>query len=235
MMLDHLEGIDSAVKSDHILNLFQEVDGVLPKDKESITSSLRTFLAWTPEEQMNFIISNVGPMNRNKCSGTLVADLRHFLNEKGNLIDAPIPSRLLAQYLCSIVEAVATCSLLCLGCLCSINKKGKHESKRSCSTVRPSRTNRPRTFGPNSRGLAAFRVATSSICGSSTCSTVAMSECNHWLHKSAGLTIRPFSSAAMRLYYSIGIKKTGLTALHRTVIPLGSIAAGELSRSLPII
>lgn len=56
MMLDHLAGITSAVKSDHILNLFQEVDGVLPMDKERITQPVRTFLAMAPEQQMRFQI-----------------------------------------------------------------------------------------------------------------------------------------------------------------------------------
>lgn len=54
MFLDHLHGITSAVKSDHILNLFQEVDGVLPRDKEAITQSIRTFLAMDPEQQTTY-------------------------------------------------------------------------------------------------------------------------------------------------------------------------------------
>ncbi|MCG8684731.1 MAG: radical SAM protein [Desulfobacterales bacterium] len=56
MMLDHLEGIASAVKSDHILNLFQEVDGVLPDDKQKITEPIRRFLALLPEDQMRFMV-----------------------------------------------------------------------------------------------------------------------------------------------------------------------------------
>ena len=56
LMLDHLEGITSAVKSDHILNLFQDVDGVLPGDKERITRPIRAFLAMVPDAQIRFQI-----------------------------------------------------------------------------------------------------------------------------------------------------------------------------------
>jgi hypothetical protein len=52
MFLEHLDGITSAVKSDHILNLFQEVDGVLPQGKEAITAPIKKFLAMEPEHQM---------------------------------------------------------------------------------------------------------------------------------------------------------------------------------------
>ncbi len=52
MFLEHLEGITSAVKSDHILNLFQEVDGNLPQDKGAITSPIKEFLAMDHEQQM---------------------------------------------------------------------------------------------------------------------------------------------------------------------------------------
>ena len=56
LMLEHLDGIDSIVKSDHILNLFQEVDGVLPGDKEKITRPIKTFLSMSEDERMMFRI-----------------------------------------------------------------------------------------------------------------------------------------------------------------------------------
>ncbi len=52
MFLEHLDGITSAVKSDHILNLFQEVDGNLPRDKDAIISPIKEFLAMNLEQQM---------------------------------------------------------------------------------------------------------------------------------------------------------------------------------------
>ncbi len=54
MFLEHLKGIHSAVKSDHMLNLFEEVDGVLPDDKEKMMAPVRRFLDMTPEQQMYY-------------------------------------------------------------------------------------------------------------------------------------------------------------------------------------
>ena len=52
LFLEHLEGISSTVKSDHILNLFQEVEGRLPEDKDAMTQFIRNFLALAPEDQV---------------------------------------------------------------------------------------------------------------------------------------------------------------------------------------
>ncbi len=50
-LIENLKGITSVVKSDHILNLFSEVEGTLPKDKEKMLDPLRAFLAMKPEKQ----------------------------------------------------------------------------------------------------------------------------------------------------------------------------------------
>lgn len=52
LFLEHLEGITSTVKSDHILNLFQEVDGRLPEDKGTMIQVIRDFLDLTAEDQV---------------------------------------------------------------------------------------------------------------------------------------------------------------------------------------
>jgi len=52
LFLEQLEGISSFVQSDHILNLFQEVEGRLPRDKAAMTGVIRDFLALPPEEQV---------------------------------------------------------------------------------------------------------------------------------------------------------------------------------------
>lgn len=52
LFLEHLEGIASTVKSDHVLNLFQEVEGRLPEDKAAMTRVIRDFLALAPEDQV---------------------------------------------------------------------------------------------------------------------------------------------------------------------------------------
>lgn len=52
LFLETLDGIGSTVKSDHILNLFQEVEGRLPEDKAAMTAVIRQFLDLAPEDQM---------------------------------------------------------------------------------------------------------------------------------------------------------------------------------------
>jgi hypothetical protein len=49
--IEALNGITSVVKSDHILNLFETVEGTLPQDKENMLETLHTFLAMAPERQ----------------------------------------------------------------------------------------------------------------------------------------------------------------------------------------
>ncbi|MCP4396174.1 MAG: hypothetical protein GY801_02530 [bacterium] len=56
LFLEELDGIGSHVKSDHVLNLFSEVDGVLPGDKERMMKPVRDFLGLDPDEQMIFCI-----------------------------------------------------------------------------------------------------------------------------------------------------------------------------------
>jgi Radical SAM superfamily len=52
LFLENLKGITSTVKSDHILNLFQEVDGRLPLDMDVMTAPIKKFLAMDPEQKM---------------------------------------------------------------------------------------------------------------------------------------------------------------------------------------
>ncbi len=52
--LEHLDGITSAIRSDHILNLFEDIDGRLPEDKQRLLEIPRAFLAMAPEKQRLF-------------------------------------------------------------------------------------------------------------------------------------------------------------------------------------
>jgi hypothetical protein len=56
LLIDNLDGITSTVKSDHILNLFQEVEGRLPEDRERMTAPIREFLAMQPDEQLLYLV-----------------------------------------------------------------------------------------------------------------------------------------------------------------------------------
>lgn len=70
LFLENLKGITSTVKSDHILNLFQEVDGTLPRDMDAISAPIKKFLTMDPEQKMIYrvgrrtgIFSKLGDLN----------------------------------------------------------------------------------------------------------------------------------------------------------------------------
>ncbi len=52
LLIQNLSGITSVIKSDHILNLFQEIEGRLPEDKKNMTDILENFLSMEPKDQM---------------------------------------------------------------------------------------------------------------------------------------------------------------------------------------
>lgn len=56
IFLESLQGITSTVKSDHILNLFSEVNGTLPDDREKMIAPVRTFLNLSEADQVIFCI-----------------------------------------------------------------------------------------------------------------------------------------------------------------------------------
>ena len=51
LFIESLKGITSTVKSDHIVNLLQEVEGTMPGDKEQMTGVIKRFLSMGIEEQ----------------------------------------------------------------------------------------------------------------------------------------------------------------------------------------
>jgi len=51
LFIESLNGITSTLKSDHILNLFQNLEGKLPEDKENMLDIVRRFLAMTSDRQ----------------------------------------------------------------------------------------------------------------------------------------------------------------------------------------
>ncbi len=53
-LLQRLEGIGSYVKSDHILNLLEEVEGKLPEEKEKMISVIDRYFSLTEEERLVF-------------------------------------------------------------------------------------------------------------------------------------------------------------------------------------
>jgi radical SAM superfamily enzyme YgiQ (UPF0313 family) len=52
LFLETLDGITSTLKSDHILNLFQEIEGTFPDDKPAMLAVIQRFQALPEEEQV---------------------------------------------------------------------------------------------------------------------------------------------------------------------------------------
>ena len=75
LFIEKLDNITSRIKSDHMYNLFQEIDGTLPLDKEMLIAVLQKFIAMRPQKQACFQLGK---------------RLGHFLN----ISDMEIPGRL---------------------------------------------------------------------------------------------------------------------------------------------
>ncbi|HOJ71926.1 MAG TPA: radical SAM protein [Syntrophorhabdaceae bacterium] len=54
MLIEGLSGITSTIKSDHILNLLEEVDGRLPEEKEKILGVIDRFFSLSEEQRLVF-------------------------------------------------------------------------------------------------------------------------------------------------------------------------------------
>lgn len=54
LFIEKLQGITSMIKSDHILNLFQDLEGKLPEAKEHLLHMIDTFLAMSPRQQCEY-------------------------------------------------------------------------------------------------------------------------------------------------------------------------------------
>jgi radical SAM superfamily enzyme YgiQ (UPF0313 family) len=52
LLLERLDGIDSYVVSDHILNLLEEVEGKLPQDKDKMISVIDSYFSLSAEERL---------------------------------------------------------------------------------------------------------------------------------------------------------------------------------------
>jgi radical SAM superfamily enzyme YgiQ (UPF0313 family) len=98
LFLESLDGIESTVKSDHILNLFPEVDGKLPNDKGKIMAPVKEFLTLNPNDQMLYCL---GRRTHHMASPSDIHDpvkrryaeqMRHNLGATPDNMDAVIDS-----------------------------------------------------------------------------------------------------------------------------------------------
>ena len=56
LFLETLDGIDSYIKSDHILNLFETINGKMPEDKEKMIRIIDRFFEFEPEKRVLYQI-----------------------------------------------------------------------------------------------------------------------------------------------------------------------------------
>jgi radical SAM superfamily enzyme YgiQ (UPF0313 family) len=100
LFLESLDGIESTVKSDHVLNLFSEVEGRLPRDKARMISTVRRFLQLSPEQQMIFSIgrrthrmsklADLGDPTKNRNAENICAELGATIENMDDIIDSII-------------------------------------------------------------------------------------------------------------------------------------------------
>ncbi|MGV8074640.1 MAG: radical SAM protein [Syntrophobacteraceae bacterium] len=60
LLIESLDGIHSTLTSDHIMNLLQEVEGSLPKDKEQMLGVIDSYLALPQEEKLLYRLGRRG-------------------------------------------------------------------------------------------------------------------------------------------------------------------------------
>ena len=54
LFVENLNGVTSFVASDHIMNLLQDVEGYLPRDKDFMLSAIDRYLELTPEKRLHY-------------------------------------------------------------------------------------------------------------------------------------------------------------------------------------
>jgi biotin synthase-like enzyme len=65
LMVENLDGISTTLVSDHVLNLLEEVEGTLPKDKERILGIIDKYLCLPDEDRLLFQLGRRGGALRN--------------------------------------------------------------------------------------------------------------------------------------------------------------------------
>ena len=89
-MIERLNGIDSFIQSDHMMNLIEDANGKLPDDKEKILAPLNKFLELSLDDQECFIVGRrtghirfLSDYSRTKD----IVDLRDRIRERFGSID----------------------------------------------------------------------------------------------------------------------------------------------------
>lgn len=105
LMVESLEGIGSTLKSDHIMNLLEEVEGKLPESREAMLAVIDRYLGLPPEEKLLFRLGRRGgglrsfdDFNNPEMRRRLQFALSEFMSEPGADIETLI-KELADQYI----------------------------------------------------------------------------------------------------------------------------------------
>ena len=100
LFLESLNGIEGTVKSDHVLNLFPEVEGRLPRDKAKMIATVRSFLQLSPEQQMIYSIgrrthrmsklADLGDPTKYRYAEEMCAELGATIENTDDIVDSII-------------------------------------------------------------------------------------------------------------------------------------------------
>ncbi len=90
LFLESLDGITSFIKSDHILNLLETVEGQLPRDKARMVAVVDSFLDMAPEQRVVYQVGRRMGLFRgpaDMADGTLVAQAEETCRLHGVTVD----------------------------------------------------------------------------------------------------------------------------------------------------
>jgi hypothetical protein len=104
LFLETLDGITSTIASDHILNLFQDVEGDMPDDREAMCGKIREFLAMDPTEKMHYqvgrrlgLFHGIGGMKDSAHMKRVEATCRQYAITPENVDD--VINQLMTQFI----------------------------------------------------------------------------------------------------------------------------------------
>ncbi len=108
LFIETLEGIQSTIVSDHILNLLEEVQGKLPEEKESMLALIDRYLALPEEERLRFRIGRRMGHYRSlddMQDPALGRQIRRMIDEiRFGDGSTPRPEREIEKEVCSLME-----------------------------------------------------------------------------------------------------------------------------------
>jgi hypothetical protein len=94
LFIENLDGIESTLVSDHILNLLEELEGKLPTDKEKILSVIDRYFALPLQDRVIFrlgrrkgIYRSLGDLDDRRTYLTLQKIVNEYLSKESGQLD----------------------------------------------------------------------------------------------------------------------------------------------------